>query len=169
MRIELTRAILSARLSDFLIRGRVYDFFIFWLFKFILFFVNWISLYFFPFVIKYYHIMFIIIVFWWGCDRPSGLLLLVSALLLSILTPSFLPSSSDSLSYFVLAVPMRECLRKHSCMSSPCLIAILNGTFLFLRGEIVCLGRNFVYQNQIKLTNSDFLRNSTIHVHMIWY
>ena len=27
------------------------------------FFVNWISLYFFPFLIKYYHIMFIIIVF----------------------------------------------------------------------------------------------------------
>ena len=34
-------------------------------------------------------------------------------------------------SYFVLAVPMRECLGKHLCMSSPCPIAILNGTFLF--------------------------------------
>ena len=78
-------------------------------------------------------------------------MLFVPALLLSILTLLFLPSSSVSLSYFVLAVPMRECLGKHSCMSSPCPIAILNGTFLFSRGEIVCLRRSFVYQNPIKL------------------
>ena len=31
----------------------------------------------FPFLIKYYHILFIIIVFWLGCDRPSGLVLFV--------------------------------------------------------------------------------------------
>ena len=43
--------------------------------------------------------LFIIIVFWLGCDRPSGLLLFVPALLLSILTPLFLPSSSV---FFVL-------------------------------------------------------------------
>ena len=49
-------------------------------------------------------------------------------LLLSILTPPFLPSSTVSLSYFIRAVPMRECLGKHSCMSSPFPIAILNGT-----------------------------------------
>ena len=79
----------------------------------------------FPFLIIYYNIIFIIIVFW------LGLLLFVPALLLSTLTPLFLPSSSVSLSYFVLAVSMRECLGKHSCMSSPCPIAILNGTFLF--------------------------------------
>ena len=85
----------------------------------------------FPFLIKYYHILFIIIVFRLGCDRPSGLLLFVPALLLSILKPLFLPSLSVSLSYFVLAVPMRECLGKHSCMSFPCSITILNGTFLF--------------------------------------
>ena len=92
------------------------------------------------------------IVVWVRCDRPSGLLLFVPALLLSIITPLFLPSSSVSLSYFVLAVPMRECLGGHSCMSSPCPIAILYGTFLFSRIEIVCdLGRSFVYQNQIKL------------------
>ena len=35
------------------------------------------------------------------------------------------------LSYFILAVPMRECLGKHLCMSSPFPKAILNGTFLF--------------------------------------
>ena len=28
----------------------------------------------FPFLIKYYDILFIMIVFWLGCDRPSGLL-----------------------------------------------------------------------------------------------
>ena len=95
--------------------------------------------------------MFIIIVFWLGCDRPSGLILFVPSLLLSILTPLFLPYSSVSLSYFVLALHMRECLGKHSCMSSPCPIAILNGTFLFSGEEIVCnLGQSFVYQNQIK-------------------
>ena len=55
----------------------------------------------------------------------------VLALLLSILTPLFLPSSFVSLSYFVLAVPMRECLGKHSCMSSPFPIAILNGNCFF--------------------------------------
>ena len=74
------------------------------------------------------------------------------ALLLSILTPLFLPSSSVSLYYFIHAVPIRECLGKHSCMSSPCPIAILNGTFIFSRGEIVCLGRSLV--NQIKLNFS---------------
>ena len=47
-------------------------------------------------------------------------------LLLSILTPLFLPSSSVSLSYFLLAVPMRDCLGKHSCMSSQFPIAILS-------------------------------------------
>ena len=46
--------------------------------------------------------MFINIVFWLDIDRPSGLL--------SILTPLFLHTSSVSLSYFILAVPMRKCL-----------------------------------------------------------
>ena len=86
----------------------------------------------FPFLIKFYQIMFIIIVFWLGCDRPSGLLLFVPAVLFSILTPLFCPSSSVSLSNFILAVPRRECLWKHSCMSSPFPIAILNGTSSFL-------------------------------------
>ena len=44
----------------------------------------------------------------------------------SLLTPS-----SVSLSYFILSVPMRKCLGKHLCMSSPFPIAILNGTFFF--------------------------------------
>ena len=76
--------------------------------------------------------MFIIIVFRLGCDRPSGFFLFVLAVLFSILTPLFCVSPSVSLSYFILAVPVRECLGKHSCMSSPFPIAILNGTSSFL-------------------------------------
>ena len=85
----------------------------------------------FPFLIKSNHILFIIIVFCLGCDRPSGHLFFVPDLLFSILTPLFLPPSSVSLSYVILAVPMRKCLGKRSCMSSPFPIAILNGTFFF--------------------------------------
>ena len=44
---------------------------------------------------------------------------------------SLLTSFVCSLSYFILAVPMRKRLGKHSCMSSPFPIAILNGTFFF--------------------------------------
>ena len=68
----------------------------------------------FPFLIKYCHVMFIIIVFLLGSSRPSGLHFNVPTLFLSILTPIFLPSSCVSLSYFVLVGPMRECLGKHS-------------------------------------------------------
>ena len=63
--------------------------------------------------------------------RPSGLLSFVPALLLSALTPPFLPPSSVSSSYLILAIPMRECLGKHSCTSSPIPVAMLNGTFFF--------------------------------------
>ena len=58
----------------------------------------------------------------------TGLLSFVSAVLLSTFILLFLPSSSVSLSNFYLAVPIRGCLGKHSCMSSPFPIAILNGT-----------------------------------------
>ena len=88
-------------------------------------------------ILQYY---LFIIVFWLGCDRVSRLLIFVPALLLSILMPLFLPS----LSYFILAVPMRECLGKHSCRSSPCPITILNATCLSSLGKIVCLGRSFI-------------------------
>ena len=79
-------------------------------------YLNFIVL--FPFLIQFYQIMFIIL-FRLGSDRLSVLLLFVPAVLFFILTPLFCPSSSVSLSYFILAVPMRECLGKHSCMSSP--------------------------------------------------
>ena len=73
----------------------------------------------FTFFIIYYHIIFIIVVFRLGSHRPSALLFFVPAIFLSILTPHFLASLSVYLSYFILAVPMRECLGKHSCTSSP--------------------------------------------------
>ena len=92
----------------------------------------------FQFLIKYYHILFIIIVFWLGCDRPSGLLLFVPDVLFSILTPLFCVSSTVSLSYFILAVPMRKCLGKHSCMSSSFPIVILNDTFFFRQCTYKC-------------------------------
>ena len=58
--------------------------------------------------------------------------LFMPTLLLSILTPFFLPSSV-SLSYFFLAITMQECLRKHSGMSSTLLVAILNWVLFLLK------------------------------------
>ena len=69
----------------------------------------------------------------------TGLLFFVSAVLLSTFILLFLLSSSISLSYFNLAGPMRKCLGKHSCMSSPFPIAILNGT-CSLRAPILFCG-----------------------------
>ena len=59
----------------------------------------------------------------------------VPALLLSTLTPLFSSSSFIFLSYLIIAVPIRKCLGKHWCMSSPFPIAILNGTFFFLSAK----------------------------------
>ena len=67
----------------------------------------------------------------------------------SILTPLFLLSSSVSLSYFILAVPMRECLGKHSCMSSP--FPIRESPHFFAKRNGTCFGRSFAYQNLIIL------------------
>ena len=67
----------------------------------------------FPYLVKEYNVMFINILFWLGSDKLSGLLSFVPALLFSILTPLFLPSSSVSQSYFIFAAPMRESLGKH--------------------------------------------------------
>ena len=55
------------------------------------------------------------------------------ALLLSILTPLFLPFFL----YFILVVPTREFLTKHSCMRSTFPIAILNGTCFFQQLNIL--------------------------------
>ena len=55
----------------------------------------------------------------------------IPALLLSLPTSLYLPSLSVSVSYFILIVPMRDSLGKHSCMSSQFPIAMLNGTCFF--------------------------------------
>ena len=103
----------------------------------------------FSFLIKYYHILFVIILFWLGSDKLSGLLPFVLALLFSILTTLFCPSSSVALSYFSLAVPMCECLGKHSCKSSQFPKAILNGTssFLSLVQENINMPRVYDYRH----------------------
>ena len=78
-------------------------------------------------IINYFYFYCILIRF-----IPSGLLFsFVPAVLLSILTPLFLLSWPISLSYFILAVPMHECLGKHSCISFTFPIAMLNGTCFF--------------------------------------
>ena len=65
----------------------------------------------------------------------------------SMLTPLFCPSSSVSVSYFILSVPMREWLGKHSCMSSPFPIAILNCTsFLSLVKENINMPSGLYYR-----------------------
>ena len=75
-----------------------------------------------------------------------GTFFFVPALLLSILTPLSLPSSSVSLSYFILAVCMRE------CFGFPMSYSHTEWYLFFSRGEMVCnLGRSFVYQNHIKV------------------
>ena len=57
--------------------------------------------------------------------RPLGFLYFVPALLLSIFTIFALRTSSVSLSYFILAVPVPTCWGEHSCMSSTFFIAML--------------------------------------------
>ena len=105
---------------------------------FVFCYLNFIVL--FLYLVKYYHIMFINVVFLIRIlQAVETYFFCVSALLLSMLTPLFLPSSSVSWSYFILAVSMLECLGKHQCMNFQFPIAILNGTFSFSRGEIVCL------------------------------
>ena len=69
-----------------------------------------------------------VIVFLLGSDGPS-VFFFRSRFASSLLTPLFSPSSSVSLSYFIPAVPMRECWGERSCMSSQFPIAILNGKF----------------------------------------
>ena len=103
----------------------------------------------FPYLLRYYHIMFIIIVFWLGSNWPLGAFF-VSALLLLMLTSFFLPSSV-SLSFFIIAVPMRECVRKRSCVSSTFPVAILNGTWFFGRRNSPCFGRSLACHWLIKL------------------
>ena len=88
----------------------------------------------------------------------------VPALLLSILTLLFLPSSV-SLSYFILCCSHARCLGKHSCMSSPFPIVILNSTCFF---PTVQLQVNNVYSEQ-KTRNSCALVNICLYAKLTQY
>ena len=112
-----------------MIRGRVDDFFIIRLFRsFLLFQIKFHCTFSISYKILNYYVYCCIIAFSLGSNRPLGLpFFFVPALLLSILTPLFLLSSS----YFSISVPMRKYLGKHSCMSFTFPIAILNRTCFF--------------------------------------
>ena len=73
----------------------------------------------FPLLIKYYHLLFIIIVFWLGCDRLRDF----------IFRASFASFHTHASLHYCCS--HAQCLGKHSCMSSPFPKAILNGTFFF--------------------------------------
>ena len=107
-----------------------------------MYFVNWISLFLFH---TLYNTKILCLLLYLDLDVnfflfyvKHELLVFVPALLLSILTPLFLPSLSVSLSYFIFAVPMHECFP----------IAILNGTF-FHEVKCPCFGQSFAYENLI--------------------
>ena len=70
-----------------------------------------------------------IIVFRLGNDRPSGFFF--RACFTSFHTHASLLTFFVCLSYFILAVCIRECLGKHSRMSSPFTIAIHEWYLLF--------------------------------------
>ena len=111
-------------------------FFFIWtcLFKNILFFVNWILLYFLYFI-KYYYIMFIIIVFWLARDRPLALLFYCTHFTTFHSHTSLL---TFSLCFFVL---FRFCYShgwvfgKTFMHEFPFPIAILNSTFFFVKWD----------------------------------
>ena len=80
---------------------------------------------------------------------PSTVSFRVRCTSLHILTTS----SSVASSYFILVVPMRMCLGKHSCMSSTFPTAILNFTCFFHEAVYSFLGRSLSYQ---KLDNNNY-------------
>ena len=67
--------------------------------------------------------------------RPLGLLFFFRAHITSFHTDSFL-ITCVSLSYFILAVDMLECLGKHSCTSCIFGIAILNGNCFYVTAQL---------------------------------
>ena len=127
MHLSFVRDLLDGAHSTFI--GRRVNEFLFFDRSSPFYFLNFIVI--FRYLIKNDYIMFISSVFWLGfyVSRPSGPIF--HSYPLSILTPLFLPSSSVSLFYFILTVPMQECLGNRSCMSSAFPVAILNGSCFF--------------------------------------
>ena len=81
-------------------------------------------------------------------DRPSGLLFLCSLYLFPYSRLSSYIFMFFFVSNFILAVPMRECLGKHSYQSSTFPLAILNGTCLFAR-RIIPLAKSLHIKNKV--------------------
>ena len=104
---------------------------------------------------------------WTRQNDRTRLIFFLSAILLFTFILLFLLSFSVSSSYFNLAVPMRKCLGKHSCMSSPFSIVILNGT-CYLRAPILLYGDvpaiqqlNYKLQTKFKITVRRITTNFT--------
>ena len=79
-------------------------------------------------LIKYYHIMFIIIVFWLGCDRPSGL---IFSCPLCLFLYSRLSSCLLRLFLYLISFLLFPCARVWEIIRAWVPIAILNGTCFF--------------------------------------
>ena len=78
--------------------------------------------------------------------------------------PVFLPSSSVSLSYFILAVAMPVWHTKHLCMSSAFPIAILNGSF-YLRETRRSKWSKICSSKIGLLLNNELTLHFNIHLH----
>ena len=85
----------------------------------------------FPFLIKYYHIMFIIIVFWLGCDRPSGLHFFRARF------ASFHTHASLLTIFVCFFVLFRSCCSHARVYEFPMSYSRTEWYLLFSRGEIV--------------------------------
>ena len=63
----------------------------------------------------------------------------VPSVLFSVYSLLFLLSSSVSLSYFILAVPMRKCMGKHSCLSSPLFFSLCVSNENWEQSSVTCI------------------------------
>ena len=97
-------------------------------------------------ILPYLNFMFIIIILFW-----SGLRFFVPALLLSILMPLFLPFSVCIFVLFRSCCSHARVFGKALVHEFPMSSRHTEWYLPFSRGEIVCLCRSFVSQNQIKL------------------
>ena len=79
-----------------------------------------------------------------------------------VFTLLVLPSSSVSLSYFILAIPMRQCSEEHSCVSSTFPAAGLNDTSIRTRQNGPWFGGSFACQilNYILILNDNNNNNN---------
>ena len=121
--------------------------FSFRLFKSIFFKLNFIVL--FPFLLKYYH-MFNFIVFLLGCVRPSGLLFFMPASLLTFFVCFHARNKHLLFHPKHLLFPCASVWENTRAWVLPISYSHTAPSFS-ARRKSPCFGRNFVYQNLIKL------------------